>query len=46
MDFSFKYILILILLSYTIYLLTLPNKKTDGYKNYLEIDEDLNKKTK
>lgn len=44
MDFSFKYILILILLSYTIYLLTLPNKKTDGYKNYLEIDEDLNKK--
>ena len=52
MGFSFKYILILFLLSYVIYLLSLPNNNDnndnvnnkDGYKNYLEIDEDLNKK--
>jgi len=56
MGFSFKYILILFLLSYVIYLLSLPNNKKDnndnneyvnnkdGYKNYLEIDEDLNNK--
>ena len=52
MGFSFKYILILFLLSYVIYLLSLPNNNNnnvnvnnkDGYKNYLEIDEDLNKK--
>ena len=44
MGYSFKYIPILFLISYIIYLLTLPNNKKDGFKNYLEIDNDLNKK--
>lgn len=47
--FSLKYILIIAVISYIIYLLTESkikneNKNIDGYKNYLEIDEDLNKK--
>ena len=38
MGYSFKYIPILFLISYIIYLLTLPNNKKDGFKNYLEIE--------
>lgn len=45
MGFSFKYILLLFLLSYIIYILSQHTcGSNDGYKNYLEIDEDLNKK--
>ena len=48
--FSLKYILIIAVISYIIYLLTEMKieenneKNKDGYKNYLEIDEELNKK--
>lgn len=46
MVFSLKYIIIIVVISYTIYLLTemKTEENKDGYKNYLEIDEELNKK--
>ena len=43
MNSCFKYIIIIIILSWIIYLLINNPNKSDGFKNYLDIDETINK---